>query len=570
MALVALANLEPPNLPEIAGFYSQLAGVLAGFSFAGLIALVTTKRDGHGGAAPIRHSVLPLTSAFVALVASSLDYALVAGETAGTQRVASLQSIAGMGFSIAGIMLVYSILVLLLDFGATVGGAAIKLLRNLTVLLLPPLLVLLMWGGVRDHLLQKYGADAGFVAADWISLSALTVTVVATVGFHFSFSDRRTDQTGRTAQLASVGAQLAFLSLLGSTTLITLTTADTVISDALPVSATLLVCAFCLAIAYSASRYGSQDVQASGADTGGLSRAESAMNKAGDVRMPIHPDHREAVLEALDRPVLTRRSVEIFPQAYLMNISIIQGVALSVMTIETVNFLKTAEREFILPSLAQAALSLAALVIVSYEYLWFTTIMRWTPTFRDTAIPVTLGVAEIVPPMLLGYTTAWWLALSVFAILGAAAFLNTVSRLRVEMFPGHAPVYEAIRRLLRRLAVVCILTSGAGVSAAVLVQRNRNHAPLVSTVSACVIILLSVVVIIGYSESVLNNTYSEYRVGRRPPLFDRLRGSLRDKRLPSTRMGQATRHDAGMSRNESGHGPGLGGVGLTSSPTPDE
>ncbi|GIG93364.1 hypothetical protein Pen02_83000 [Plantactinospora endophytica] len=227
-----------------------------------------------------------------------------------------------------------------------------------------------------------------------------------------------------------------------------------------------------------------------------------------------------------------------------MNISIIQGVALSVMTVETVNFLKVADRELILPSLAQTALSLAALIIVSYEYLWFTTLMRWTPTFRDTAIPVALGVAEIVPPMLLGRTFAWWIALSVFAMLGAAAFLNTVSRLRAEMFPDHAPVYAAIRRLLCRLAVVCTLTSAAGVSVAILVHRNPGHAPVMSAASACVIILLSVVFIIAYSEAVLNKAYAEYGISRRPPLFDRLQDLLRRAQSRFTPTGEILQNGA--------------------------
>jgi hypothetical protein len=43
LSIVASAMPTPPNLPAIAGFYSQLAGVLAGFSFAGLIGLIAAQ-----------------------------------------------------------------------------------------------------------------------------------------------------------------------------------------------------------------------------------------------------------------------------------------------------------------------------------------------------------------------------------------------------------------------------------------------------------------------------------------------------------------------------------------------
>lgn len=250
-----LAVSEPPNIPEIAGYYSQLAGVLAGFSFAGLIALVTARLGTEPRRSSIWYSVAPLTSAFIALVASSLNYALVAGELPGTPRVASLQAIAGMGFSIAGVMLVYSIFVLLSDLRHEAGTAAINLLRNMTVLILPPLLVLLMWGSVRDHLGRKYEPGIGFVEADWIALGTLLVTVVFTVWVRLTLRSRLGDQAGAVPRLASFAAQLAFLSLIGSSTLITLTTGGTVIPDAIPLSAMLLVAAFSLATAYSAGRY---------------------------------------------------------------------------------------------------------------------------------------------------------------------------------------------------------------------------------------------------------------------------------------------------------------------------
>ncbi|MEI8410724.1 MULTISPECIES: hypothetical protein [unclassified Kribbella] len=252
MALRVLVA-SAPDLPEVAGFYSQLAGVLAGFSFAALVALVASKRD-SGTATSFRwHSVAPLTSAFVALVASSLDYALVAGETAGTNRVAAVQTTAGMGFSIAGIMLVYSILVLLADHGF--GQAATGLLKNLTVVTLPPLLVLLMWSGVRDHLVQVHDSDSRLLWADWVSLGTLATVAGVGASLRVRFRNRSIEQDKLVTRLASGTAHIAFLSLIGTTALISLTTTEASVPDIIPVVATLIVGAFSIAVAYSAARY---------------------------------------------------------------------------------------------------------------------------------------------------------------------------------------------------------------------------------------------------------------------------------------------------------------------------
>jgi hypothetical protein len=44
---------------------------------------------------------------------------------------------------------------------------------------------------------------------------------------------------------------------------------------------------------------------------------------------------------------------------------------------------------------------LSAILIVSYQYVWLSTVMRWTPTFLDTLVPYALGAAEIIPAILI-------------------------------------------------------------------------------------------------------------------------------------------------------------------------
>ncbi|MEU4402507.1 hypothetical protein [Micromonospora orduensis] len=512
---------DVPDLPAIAGYYSQLAAVLAGFGFAGVVGLVTTQLTARNATTTVVRSLGPLVSAFIGLVAASLDYALVTGEPVGSARVASLQTVAGMGFSIAGAMLIYAIYILLCDLqedaplSRSLSIAAIRFMRTIIVSYLPTVLVLLMWSGLRDHLEQRQGDKAFYGWPDWVAVAALVATLLAACLLRLFFRRAPSGRFDTVTRVARLATQLSFASLLGSSALITFTETNTSVPAGVPVTALVLVAVFALLTAFSASRYFSE---------GGSPLTTAAVDAAAvpdEVTPTVTPSEGggRRPLQPLHPGILRDRSIEIFPQGYLMNISIIQGVALSVLIVETVRTLTREDSPLpLVPTLAQSSLTLACLVIVSYEYLWFSTIMRWTPTFRDTAIPVVLGVGEIVPPLLLGNPRAWWIATAVFALLGAVAFLNTVTRLEPEMFPRSRQAYTRIRGLLVTLAVTCVATAALSAVIAYLVG------PVLSTIGALVVLFTSVVFVVGRSERVLNDVYDEHGVDRRPPMFERLRG----------------------------------------------
>ncbi|MFG1867046.1 hypothetical protein [Micromonospora arborensis] len=518
---------EVPNLPAVAGYYSQLAGVLAGFGFAGVVGLVTTQLVARNTATTVVRSLGPLVSAFIGLVTASLDYALVAGEPIGSARVASLQTVAGMGFSIAGAMLMYAIYVLLCDLqedapeGRALSSAAIKFLRSIIVSYLPTVLVLLMWSGVRDHLEHLKGQATFYGWPDWVAIGALATTLLAACLLRLLFGQRSPSRFDTATRVSRLATQLSFASLLGSAALITFTETHTSVPTAIPVVALVLVTAFSVLTAYAATRYfGETDANESAAT--GLVAGTVADGQAAAQAVSAS-EGRKRILEPLHQQVLRTRSIEIFPQGYLMNISIIQGVALSVLVVETVNALTRADNPLPLtPTLAQSSLTLACLIVVSYEYLWFSTILRWTPTFRDTAIPVVLGVGEIVPPLLLGNARAWWIATAVFALLGAMAFINTVTRLDPGMFPDSRMAYGAIRRLLFTLAAASISVAVVSAAIAYLVEHVPSER-VFSTSGALLILLTTVLFVIGHSERVLNDVYDSHGVSRRPPLYERLR-----------------------------------------------
>jgi len=106
--------------------------------------------------------------------------------------------------------------------------------------------------------------------------------------------------------------------------------------------------------------------------------------------------------------VLIGRSVEAFPAGYLLLISIIQSVALGILLTGAVS--DVSDLAGALQSIAVISKTVTLfgfLVVISYEYLWLIGMMRWASTFRDALIPYAIGVAEIIPCLLLSQSLSW-------------------------------------------------------------------------------------------------------------------------------------------------------------------
>ena len=135
-------------------------------------------------------------------------------------------------------------------------------------------------------------------------------------------------------------------------------------------------------------------------------------------------------LQPLSTEVLVRRSIEAFPAGYLLLISIIQSVTLGLLLTEAVDLIaKSVPLIEVISTLSKAVTLFGALVIISYEYLWFVVMMRWASTFRDTLIPYAIGVTEIVPSLILDRSLAWWIAATAVPTVAGAALFNTITRL---------------------------------------------------------------------------------------------------------------------------------------------
>lgn len=175
--------------------------------------------------------------------------------------------------------------------------------------------------------------------------------------------------------------------------------------------------------------------------TGGSPNGLASKQEANE-RPTVEPD--------IDAELLVQQAREIFPAGYQTSVSVIQGVALYFLTSTTFSVHVGGWQHAAL--LLRAAMSLFGIVHVSFGYLWFTAMVRWSVTWVDIAIPYVLGVAEIYMAYRVDSENMWWWALLVFVIVGGLAYGNTrlhVSNLRFA--PNAEDARIEIRQLLDRM-----------------------------------------------------------------------------------------------------------------------
>jgi hypothetical protein len=218
-----------PSVPTFdasvtAGFYSQLAGVLAGFAFTGLILLITARLSVPAGSSPTtptRHfsaATRVLVVSFIGLVLASLNYAVLAGDTSKSRAAAALQLISGLGFGAAGLFLVYAVSLTLdaVDKATPATHAdledAYRFLNSLLVTVIVPLILLFIYLGVQDFKIAD--SDTGFDVIDGLSCGLVATQLIAGVMFtgwyslHGGLSGAVRDRAIRTSARICVGLML--------------------------------------------------------------------------------------------------------------------------------------------------------------------------------------------------------------------------------------------------------------------------------------------------------------------------------------------------------------------------
>lgn len=219
------------SIGGFAGFYSQLAGVLAGVAFAGLIFLLSAQldkgkvtgslEDAEGdtefeyAAAALSAAHRMLFSAFLALTATSLGYADLGASTAPSGRAAVEEVVLGAGFTVAGCMLFYAII---LTFDATHGmtlkGMPLRFqastyAKDIMIVIFAPLVVAYTSLGLSDYTAIRYGANHSITYLDLLGWGSIFVQLLASWAV-YPFVGRYRRLVGTSAQLAKATTLLGW------------------------------------------------------------------------------------------------------------------------------------------------------------------------------------------------------------------------------------------------------------------------------------------------------------------------------------------------------------------------
>lgn len=171
------------DVAATAGLYSQLAGVLAGFAFAALVVILTSRLTADHGLLVSSQTTHTLVCCFVGLVLVSLAYSVLAGESANAGRVAMVELVAAPGFIAAGMLLLLVIRALLriaaTGDGATISPAhdSVRLMKTLLAHVAPLILTASLYGGVADYSDARWGHDE-FRTVDLAIVAATALVII--------------------------------------------------------------------------------------------------------------------------------------------------------------------------------------------------------------------------------------------------------------------------------------------------------------------------------------------------------------------------------------------------------
>ncbi|MDL5158758.1 hypothetical protein [Actinomycetospora termitidis] len=254
-ALVREAFIE---FSQVAELYAQLAGVLAGFAFAALIAIASVRLAGNS---PYEESITaayrPLMCSFFGLVAASLNYSIVAGMKERNGLASAIEATAGVSFCAAGCLLIFSIFVTLdsVETGRKIrnenADKAVSLVRRLLVAVIPPLFVILFLPAIRDHSLIAYGTPAG--SPFLRNTAILAVVVSGLIGIAFGLVFKRMHRYRSGVDVISVpGVTTAILATLVTGGLVSFLSPSSVVPDIVPFSELVIVALLGLLTSYAA------------------------------------------------------------------------------------------------------------------------------------------------------------------------------------------------------------------------------------------------------------------------------------------------------------------------------
>jgi hypothetical protein len=180
------------DVASSAGWYSAVAGLLAGFAFVAVLLPLDHDADAQDER-ETGHAVVVFICAFFSLLVLSLTYAILAGRTGGGTAdgiAAHEQMINGAAFGLSVLLLLFGLRAVLGAYGKNrhVFDSARSLVLVVTSLLGPAVLLALQFSNALDVERYRLAADAdacspgGMPAGVWLNLAITAVAMIAVLG----------------------------------------------------------------------------------------------------------------------------------------------------------------------------------------------------------------------------------------------------------------------------------------------------------------------------------------------------------------------------------------------------
>lgn len=181
----------------------------------------------------------------------------------------------------------------------------------------------------------------------------------------------------------------------------------------------------------------------------------------------------------------------VFPNIYFTIMSVVQGVALSILALRIFESFDNGALNFYF--LVYAALSFGGMVVVLFEYSYYVALVRRPPMITDIYIPMLLGISLIFPILFINNKLLWWGSTAFFAFSGALAYTNTLLKFRkFEYRHGDAFLGAIHNSRFTKLSVfhICMTSSITAVCAASFVLIYLENFPR-SAELLCILIIIS-------------------------------------------------------------------------------
>lgn len=255
------------DIAAAAGWYSAIAGLLAGFAFvAVLLPLDHDSTDGDDS--QTGHAVVAFVGAFFSLLTLSVAYAVLSGRT-GTGPEAAVaaheQMLTGAAFGLSTLLLLLGLRGVLRSYGANrrVFAAAQQVIVAATAVLGPLLVVGLQFSNAMDlerYRVQSLAGDqgcgpGGFPSGVWVNLGIVAVAA-ASILCLLAARERISRQEAAMDRLAWLCLIFTVLVVLWSSVLLPLLPIAAVASPALEHVVLAMTCL--LAVTFAAGSWSSR------------------------------------------------------------------------------------------------------------------------------------------------------------------------------------------------------------------------------------------------------------------------------------------------------------------------